>query len=166
MTKGNDGTGNIIERDNWQTPQGLWNNLNIIYNFNFDCCASEDNSKCEDWSEEFEILPRVFFEDKICWMNPPFTKAYSMFEHFFKTVSKGVAIYRCDNMETKIWQEVILSNATWIWIPKGRISYEGKEGKGSRFPSAVIGFNVDPPKNIDGVSLKIINKGYYKQTAI
>lgn len=63
----------------------------------------------------------------------------------------GVAIYRCDNMETKVWQEIILKNADWIFIPKGRISYEGKVGKGSRFPSALIGVGVSAPKEIEGV---------------
>ena len=86
-------------------------------------------------------------------MNPPFSKAFKMFEHFFKVVNKGVCIYRCDNMETKVWQDIILPNASWIFIPNKRIKYEGHEGKGSRFPSALIGFNVEPPKNINGVVL-------------
>ena len=81
-------------------------------------------------------------------------KAFEMFEHFFKVVKKGVAIYRCDNMETKVWQDVILKNATWIFIPKGRICYEGMKGKGSRFPSALIGYNVDTPKGLNGVVLE------------
>ena len=82
----------------------------------------------------------------------------SMFKHFFKEVEKGVAIYRCDNMETKLWQEIILPNATWIFIPNGRISYEGMEGSGSRFPSALIGFNVEPPKGLKGITLKRIEE--------
>lgn len=88
-------------------------------------------------------------------MNPPFSKAQEMFEQFFKVVSKGVAIYRCDNMETKVWQEVILKNAGWIFIPNTRIRYTGMEGNGSRFPSALIGLNVEPPKDIEGTTLYI-----------
>ncbi len=88
-------------------------------------------------------------------MNPPFSLAREMFEHFFKVVSKGVAIYRCDNLETSLWQEVILANADWVFIPKGRISYEGKEGKGSRFPSALIGKGIPIPKELKGFTLKV-----------
>jgi hypothetical protein len=93
-------------------------------------------------------------------MNPPFSKALEMFRHFFKVVNKGVAIYRCDNFETKIWQDVIFSNASWVFIPKGRVSYTPFEvgnmrgGNGTRFPSALIGFNVEPPKNIEGKLLR------------
>ena len=90
-------------------------------------------------------------------MNPPFSKAKEMFEHFFKVCEKGVAIYRCDNMETKVWQEIILPNATWIFIPKGRINYQYdpklRQGKGTRFPSALIGYNVPAVKIFEGYFL-------------
>lgn len=149
--KGNNGTGNVAERDDWKTPKELWDQLNKIHEFNFDCCASEENTKCKNWSYKFEEV-KDLDTTKVCWMNPPFSKSYDMFKHFFKTICYGMAIYRCDNMETKVWQEIILANATWIFIPKGRISYEGKEGKGSRFPSALIGFNLKPviPKGLEG----------------
>lgn len=142
--KGNDGTGNNESRDSWITNQELWDNLNKQYKFTFDCCANKENTKCSHWSNN---LQDAYIGNDVAWMNPPFSKARLMFEIFFQKVFRGVAIYRCDNMETKIWQEIILKNANWIFIPKGRINYEGMIGKGSRFPSALIGFNVDPPKN-------------------
>jgi len=153
MSSGNDGTGNIEERDDWETPQGLFDKLNKQYNLSYDCCATQENKKCLFFCNDFlnDNEPVVGQS----WMNPPFSKAYEMFEQFFKVVESGVAIFRCDNMETKTWQEIILKHATWIFIPKGRISYEGKEGKGSRFPSALIGFNVDAPKELNGYVLRL-----------
>jgi hypothetical protein len=76
-----------------------------------------------------------------------------MFEYFFKVVKKGVAIYRCDNLETGLWQKIIFPNADWIFFPKGRVNYEGLDGSGSRFPSALIGIGLGYPKNIDGFVL-------------
>lgn len=149
--KGNDGTGNVVERDDWQTPQWLFNKLNEQYHFVFDCCATKENTKCDMYHNDF--LNKLIIKYATCWMNPPFSKADEMFKHFFKVVDRGVCIYRCDNMETKIWQDTILRYAHWIVIPKGRISYEGKIGKGSRFPSALIGFNVKPPREFDGTLL-------------
>ena len=152
-SKANDGSGNILERDTWETPQELFNILNEQYVFTLDCCANEENNKCKWFTSDFLNLKIECIKDN-CWMNPPFSKAYEMFNHFFKVVSKGVCIYRCDNMETRVWQDVILKHATWILIPKGRISYEGMKGTGSRFPSALIGFNVKPPKYVKGVVLR------------
>ena len=157
--KGNNGKGDCIERDSWQTPKDIWNKLNNQYKFEFDCCASKLNTKCPQWfsiSNPFFNTTKDFIDYTICWMNPPFSKSKEMFNHFFKVVSKGIAIYRCDNMETKIWQEIILPNINWVFIPKGRISYEGKVGKGSRFPSALIGVGLPPPINLKGKLLTII----------
>jgi len=159
--KGNDGTGNTIERDEWQTPQKLWNELNKQYHFTFDCCAGHDNHKTVKYSV-YDFLDIKQLEHKSVWMNPPFSKAKEMFDHFFRIVNSGVCIYRCDNMETKVWQDIILPNASWIAIPKGRISYEGFESKGSRFPSALIGFNVDIPILEGFTILKTHQKGDLK----
>jgi phage N-6-adenine-methyltransferase len=127
--KGNDGSGNIESRDEWETPQWLFDILHEQYGFTYDCCASDKNSKCDVWSDDNFLDYDDSFKDDVHWMNPPFSKALEMFRHFFKVVGKGVAIYRCDNMETKIWQKVI-------------------------FPIALIGFNIEPPQGFEGKLLK------------
>jgi site-specific DNA-methyltransferase (adenine-specific) len=157
--KGNDGKGDIPERDLWETKQELFDILDSQYGFNFDCCASQENKKCPNFTDDFLSREQNYLEDDICWMNPPFSKSQIMFEHFFKVVKRGVAIFRCDNMETKVWQDTILKYADWIFIPKGRVSYTPFEvgnmrnGNGTRFPSALIGIGLDMPKNIQGKTL-------------
>ena len=151
----NNGKGNIVERDVWETPKWLFDKLDQQYRFNIDCCALNTNKKTLAFYSDFEVHTQIELLNRVCWMNPPFSKVEPMFKHFFKVVNRGMAIYRCDNMETKVWQNIILKRATWIFIPKGRICYEGMEGKGSRFPSALIGFNVPEPKGLDGVTLHV-----------
>jgi hypothetical protein len=153
--KANNGSGNIPERDEWKTPEKLFYKLFRQYQFNYDCCALEKNTKCLDWSNDFLSI-NTLKANVVVWMNPPFSKAKDMFIHFFKVVKKGVAIYRCDNFETRVWQEIIFLNSDWIFIPNQRIVYEGMNGSGSRFPSALIGVGVDIPKYIDGRCLSII----------
>lgn len=151
--KGNNGTGNNESRDDWETPQWLFDILNKQYNFETDCCASEHNFKCDEYFDKFE---KAVIVNYIAWINPPFSKAKEMIEHFFKVVIKGVGIYRCDNMETEIWS-LIFKKADWIFIFNKRICYEGHSGKGARFGSALFGIGVPPPKNLEG-SLLIIGK--------
>jgi hypothetical protein len=144
--KGNNGNGNIETRDDWETPQWLFDLLDEQYNFTFDCCATKENKKTRLFSNDFiKQVKTNFRSPHILWMNPPFTKANEMFKHFFNIVERGVAIYRCDNMETKVWQDVILKNCDWVFIFKGRIAYEGKEFKSPRFPSALIGVGIERP---------------------
>lgn len=156
--KGNDGKGNNEERDSWETESDFWNILNKQYNFEFDCCASRENRKTEMFSSNFESLTSI---DVTAWMNPPFSKSKDMFLHFFKVVKMGVAIYRFDNAETSIWQDIIFPNCSWVFVPKGRISYtpftfRRSNGKGgTRFPSVLIGLGVEPPKNMKGIVLLV-----------
>ena len=119
MSKGNDGSGNCIERDEWQTPQWLFDKLNKQYDFDFDCCATKENTKCESFSSNFEYIQSYGNVD-VCWMNPPFSKKKIklMFESFFRIVNKGVAIYRCDNMETKIWQDIMKKQIGFLYLIK------------------------------------------------
>lgn len=148
--KGNNGTGNTVDRDDWETPQWLWDKLNEQYHFTIDCCSSEENAKCYGRCDDFTL----HFGDSryTYWMNPPFSKAKEMFKHFIKIDARGVCIFRCDNLETEVWQ-FILEHASWVHFIKGRINYEGHEGKGARFPSALIGFGVREPENIEGQTL-------------
>jgi hypothetical protein len=154
--KANNGSGNIPERDEWQTPNELMNKLDEQYCFGFDCCSKK---MFFDLPYSKDFLKEKCLDGYICWMNPPFSKAKDMFNHFFKVVVCGVAIYRCDNFETDIWQNVIFPNATWVFIPDHRVVYEGLNGSGARFPSALIGLNVDTPIGLKGVCLKVKSKG-------
>ena len=150
--KANDGSGNNPDRDEWETPKELFNILNKQYHFDLDCCANIKNRKTKLYFDDFLNNVTGIYG---VWMNPPFSKAREMFEHFFEIVQHGVAIYRCDNLETEIWQDIIFPNSDWIFFPKGRVCYEGMNGSGSRFPSALIGVGFYPPKNIDGVCIKV-----------
>ncbi len=151
--KANNGSGNNPDRDEWKTPRELFKELDQQYEFKFDCCATKENTKCDMYSDDFLKDNTTLYG---VWMNPPFSKAKEMFEHFFKVVAYGVAIYRCDNLETQIWQDIILLNSDWIFFPKGRVCYEGLDGKGSRFPSALIGKGVKPPIHVKGICLSIL----------
>jgi len=155
--KANNGSGNNPSRDEWETPDWIIKPLIEQYGIEYDCCASDKTKKAQRFYSDFLNTYNADFGglgNNCAWMNPPFSQAWKMFEHFFKVVYRGVAIYRCDNFETGIWQKVIFPNATWVFIPDHRVSYEGLDGDGARFPSALIGFNVDPPKGIKGILLR------------
>ena len=160
--KANDGSGNNSLRDGWITPGWIFDPLMKQYKFTVDCCATDENKKAQFFSNDFLNWSDNSFNYRschVCWMNPPFSLAWKMFEHFFKVVKKGIAIYRCDNFETGIWQKVIFPNCSWVFIPDRRVCYDGLDGDGARFPSALIGFNVSLPENLEGVCLKRVVEG-------
>lgn len=147
---------NNSTRDEWRTPFDLYQNLRSQYKFNFDCCATSANAKTAHWTDDFlSYWPGRKTHSTRFWMNPPFSKAQTMFDHFFSIAVEGVAIYRCDNMETEIWQVSIIPHCDWIFVIRGRINYEGFSGNSPRFPSALIGVGLDPPQDVEGVTLAV-----------
>jgi len=152
------GKGNVVSRDDWQTPEWLFDILDEQYKFRFDLCASDKNSKCMKFFSENNSFLDVkqnnhYLVGSSSRMNPPFSKAKQMIYHFFKVVNTGVGIYRADNMETKVWQ-FILNNADWVHIFDKRINYEGKKGSGAVFGSALFGIGLTAPKGLGGTTLK------------
>lgn len=141
--------GKPLDRDEWRTPRDIFDPLDRQYHFFLDCCASPENALCPSFTSRFE---NHLSSDVMCWMNPPFSKAVHMFTHFCLSVRHGVALYRCDNMETMIWQAIIFPRADWVFIPEFRVAYQGIPNKWNRpvFASALIGIGVPPPLNLQG----------------
>ena len=157
MERTTNGQGNNSTRDEWQTPIWLFDILDKQYNFKFDCCANFTNAKCPEYSNDFGS---TVIRRKNGWMNPPFSIAKEMFESFFLNIVNGVAVYRSDNLETKLWQDLILPKADWIFMFDKRIKYDGQEGAGVRFPSALVGLNVPPPVGLNGTVLTLRKSPY------
>lgn len=137
--------------DEWGTPPDLLEAIGLTDAF--DVCASADNHKFpEYWTKADNCLRRPWprkKDGKTCWMNPPFSSAYSFFQKAAKEAAEGsviFAIYKASNLETKTWQEAIFPHASCILFLKGRTNYvmEGKGSKGVPFGSAIIMYNTWP----------------------
>jgi hypothetical protein len=140
-------------KDDWRTPAGLWNILNNQYKFTTDCAASEENHLTDHWfglDGEHGVVDVLV--PKVAWINPPFSNPKMIYKNWLRYLRR-VGIYRCDNLETKVWQDLILPNIDWVHFPSGRINYEGHDGKGAMFPSCLMGSGVPPPIGIEGRTL-------------
>lgn len=45
----------IDNRDEWETPKELWDELNDQYGFFIDCCANKENAKTNRYFEDFMV---------------------------------------------------------------------------------------------------------------
>ena len=63
----------MSNKDDWETPQDLFDKLNAEFNFDIDVCASKENAKCERYySEEDDALSKEW--KGYCFMNPPYVE--------------------------------------------------------------------------------------------
>lgn len=141
--------------DNWMTPRDFWLHLHSQYGFDIDLCSVEKDAKTERFvSNLAEFKPDKYFG--CAWINPPFSKARKLIPIALGFDFPVVGIYRCDNQETEVWQNVIFQKADWVFYLRGRVRYEDPFGtrQSPMFPSALWGKGVPPPTGLEGVCLK------------
>ena len=134
--------------DNWRTPSGLWIELDDLYHFKLDLAADKTNAKCDNFFHPGNNSLDINWASWTLspqWLNPPFSMATEFFQKAADCHNKMVAIYKCSNLETALWQDIILPNADWVCFLRGRVNYENPDGTPSNqvpFGSALIGYNV------------------------
>lgn len=59
--------------DLWETPQGLFDELDAEFHFDLDVCALPKNAKCRKfYTPEQDGLSQLW--EGVCWCNPPYGK--------------------------------------------------------------------------------------------
>jgi len=62
-------------KDDWETPQWLYDKLNEKYHFNLDVAASENNHKCANYfTEKDNALIQDWYGFGAVFCNPPYSK--------------------------------------------------------------------------------------------
>ena len=127
----------------YSTPQKLFDELNKVYNFTLDPCATKENAKCkvfytkEDDGLSKEWYGRVF-------MNPPYGRIIGLWiKKAYDEVIKGnVEIVVCllpARTDTRWFQDYCLKSKDITWI-RGRVKFNGNPAP---FPSCIVIFKKD-----------------------
>ncbi len=125
----------------WQTPQSLFDQLNMEFKFEIDVCATRENAMCSRfYTLEDNGLSKQWSGS--CWMNPPYgrtiarwlEKAYLSSCHLGTTV---VALIPA-RTDTDWWHRFVM-RAEEIRFVKGRLNFSG-HNENAPFPSAVAIF--------------------------
>ena len=59
-------------REEWETPQWLFDILDQEFHFTLDVCATQANTKCKRFFTREEDGLKQSWKEEICWMNPPY----------------------------------------------------------------------------------------------
>ena len=63
------------ERQHWRTPLGLFAELNRIFGFTIDACASHENALVKRYWDEADDCRQQDWSREVAWCNPPFKLA-------------------------------------------------------------------------------------------
>jgi len=136
-------------KEDWGTPQDMFDKLDSVFDFKVDLCASKDNTKTQLYiSEEIDImsLDAGFSVDAFIgardylWVNPPYKTRGGTGNYVARAVelagSRGLVCLIPASVGSKWWLENVWANFEAFIFPR-RFNFEGAEGSGAMFDCAI-----------------------------
>lgn len=127
------------KNDKWSTPPSLFDELNNLYHFETDVCASPENAKCEKYfTEEQDGLKQEW--KGVCWMNPPYGRSIDRWIKKAYESSLNGAVVVClvpSRTDTAWWHDYCMKGK--ITFIRGRLKF-GDSKNAAPFPSAIVVF--------------------------
>ncbi len=139
-------------KDDWETPDELFQAYNLRYSFVLDAAADEKNHKCDEWlgpggihEDALSVSWMPWLEKGNVWLNPPYSR--NLQKRFIEKASleamnrdaNHVVCLLPARTDTKLYHEVIKPYSLEIEFLKGRVKFVGAE-HGAPFPSMVVTF--------------------------
>ena len=128
-------------RDDWETPQDLFDELNSEFGFTLDPCATPKTAKCAKYYTPFEDGLTRDWTGEIVFCNPPYGRKQDVWvrkcsEH---GVRGGVAVMLIPaRTDTARFHDLILGKAE-IRFLRGRLKFAGASNH-APFPSMIVVF--------------------------
>lgn len=78
-------------RQDWETPESVFDPLNKEFEFTLDVCASNENKKCANF---YSIQENGLIQEwkGICWMNPPFGSQGKWVKKAYESSRNGATV--------------------------------------------------------------------------
>ena len=125
------------KKEEWETPQDLFDALNEQYNFTLDVCALPENAKCDKFfTPEIDGLKQKW--EGVCWCNPPYGRQIGKWvEKACKSFATVVMLLPA-RTDTK-WFHQYIYNKSEVRFVRGRLRF-GDQEQPAPFPSMVVVF--------------------------
>ena len=123
----------------WSTPDDLFAELNDIFHFDLDACASPTNAKCTRYFTKAQDALRQSWHGTV-WMNPPYGREITAFMRKAYEESFTGATVVClvpSRTDTKWWHSY--TKRGQVIFLRGRLRFGGMKS-GALFPFAIVIF--------------------------
>jgi len=125
--------------DMWETPQSLFDELNLEFAFTCDVCSTDENKKCD-----YHFTPKddglAMFWNGVCWMNPPYGREIVkwMRKAYESRLTATVVCLVPARTDTAWWWDYAMKGE--IRFIRGRLKFGGHSNS-APFPSAIVIFH-------------------------
>ena len=127
-------------KQDWETPQFLFDGLNAEFKFSLDVCAVADNAKCKGFFTPGDDGLAQDWGDAVCWMNPPYGRTIGKWMQKAFDASRNGATVVClvpARTDTDWWHRFAMRGD--IRFLRGRLKFVGADNC-APFPSAIVIF--------------------------
>ncbi len=160
----------VTQKDEWETPQWLFDHLNEEFHFNFDAAATYENGKCNTISSDSLNIPWYkglgMPSGGRVWLNPPYSAGNidRFMQKAYEESLKGalvVCLVPCAT-DTRWWHNYAMK-AQEIRFIKGRVRFVGYDENGKQvaksptFSSCVVIFK--PPRKEANIICELCRLG-------
>jgi site-specific DNA-methyltransferase (adenine-specific) len=128
------------QRDDWETPQELFEKLEAEFRFTLDAAASAENAKCERYFTKEDNGLEQSWDGERVWCNPPYGRKVG--EWVKKAAeSKAVTVMLLFARTDTTWfHEYVLENPrAEVRFVRGRIRFVGAKDR-APIPSMIVVF--------------------------
>lgn len=130
-------------KDDWETPQALFEKLNKKYNFTLDPCANDLNHKCDKYYTVKEDGLKQDWTGETVFCNPPYGRNINAWVKKCAEESKHATVVMLipARTDTSYFHDYIYNKAEIEFI-RGRLKFEvgGVPGNSAPFPSMIVRF--------------------------
>lgn len=124
--------------DLWSTPEWLFDELDLEFEFETDVCASPENAKCRKYfTAEDSGLEKEWVG--ACWMNPPYGREISKWVQKAADSKATVVCLLPSRTDTSWWHQHVMPKASEIRFLRGRLKF-GVATNSAPFPSVIVIF--------------------------
>ena len=114
-------------RDDWATPQPLFDELDRVFHFTLDAAADETNHKCVRYltPDEDAFSKALDLEGETIWCNPPYGRGLDRWVNLFgKWAAMGNTVVALLPASTGTqWFRLMWDTASEVWFLTGRVPF-------------------------------------------
>ena len=128
--------------DEWETPQDFFDELNRIYHFDLDVCATEQNAKCDRFFNSKQDGLKKSWGGATIWCNPPYSNIIEWCRKATEEQQNGTTTVMLvpARTDTKWFHEYVWQKQNVdVQFVRGRLRFGGSN-QNAPFPSMVIVF--------------------------
>ena len=123
-----------LPKQDWETPQWLFNLLDEEFHFTLDGAANAENSKCEYFLGAAEDARLVDWEDDVVYCNPPYNRGRALEEWVKKgyeeSEKQATSVFLLPASTDTHWWHKYVMNAGEVRFINGRLHFSGTNKAG------------------------------------